>query len=123
MTLARAIIRVTERGDKILREERTVKGIEDAASIAHVCRVAAQHLQPEHAGRIAEAMLMPADHVRDHAARLMRETMAALELPKHTSVQVCHDVEDEWARQVSRESAAKQDRADDDKNKRGETES
>jgi hypothetical protein len=82
MTLARAIIRVTERGDKILREERTVKGIEDAAAMAHVCRVAAQHLQPEHAGRIAEAMLMPADHTREHAAQLMGATMAAMALPK-----------------------------------------
>ena len=87
MTLARAIIRVTERGNKILTEERTVKGIEDAAAMAHVCSVASQHLQPESAGRIAEAMLMPAGHMRDHAAQLMDATIAAMALPKRGGTQ------------------------------------
>jgi hypothetical protein len=60
MTLARAIINVTDHGALLLaKPARTVAEIELAASIAHVCRAASTLLQPEPAGRIAVAPAMP----------------------------------------------------------------
>jgi hypothetical protein len=64
MTLARSIINATNRAASILRDARTHVDVEDAASIEHVCRVAAQHLRPEAAGWIAEAMLNPRQQTR-----------------------------------------------------------
>ena len=90
MTLARAIVKALS-GAEILRQKATVPFmptaeaallIEQSKAIEHVCSVASQHLQPESAGRIAEAMLMPAGHMRDHAAQLMDATIAAMALPK-----------------------------------------
>ena len=103
MTLARAIIKVTDHGALLLaKPARTVAEIELAVSIAHVCRAASTLLQPDPAGRIAEAMLIPRQQTRawgdtnharqerhqalpvvpNHAAQLMDATMAAMALPK-----------------------------------------
>ena len=107
MTLARAIIKVTDHGALLLaKPARTVAEIELAVSIAHVCRAASTLLQPDPAGRIAESMLIPRQQTRawlageetrtthgkngiealpvvpNHAAQLMDATMAAMALPK-----------------------------------------
>ena len=95
MTLDHAIAKALS-GAAVLQQKATVPFtpsaevallIEQSKAIAHVCSVASQHLQPESAGRIAEAMLMPAGHMRDHAAQLMDATIAAMALPKRGGTQ------------------------------------
>ena len=76
MTLARAIIKVTDHGALLLaKPARTVAEIELAVSIAHVCRAASALLRPEAAGRIAEAMLNPCAQTNAWLARrLLKQT-------------------------------------------------
>jgi hypothetical protein len=83
MTLVHAIAKALA-GAEILRQKATVPYtpnaevallIEQCKAIEHVCAVARQHLQPEPAGRIAEAMLNPCAQTNAWTARrLLKQT-------------------------------------------------